>query len=264
MTALPVVSDSMDSYLVEINRFPQLTREEEYDLSVDYYENGNLESAHKLVVSNLRFVVKLALKYRSYGCSLKDLVQEGNLGLMTAVKKFNPYKGFRVITYAAWWIKACIQDFILKTRGTVKRDFRALKKKLFYKNAGTDGQKALEADCNIGATDLSLNATIGDGENTTHLDMLEDTSPGQAELYAASEDKADKKEKVALALSRLTDKERFVMENRFMKDEPLSLQSIGDTLGLSRERIRQIEKGSLEKLREVMGREPHALAPGAP
>src|SRR3989337_3158734 len=118
---LPVVSDSIQSYLAEVNRYPVRSAEDEFTVAERYYRNRSIEDAHTLVTSNLKYVVKIALEYRNYGCRLADLIQEGNIGLMTAVKKFDPYKGFRLITYAKWWIKAFIQDFILKTTGLVKR-----------------------------------------------------------------------------------------------------------------------------------------------
>ncbi len=245
---LPVLYDSVESYLVEISRFPTLSRDEEQTLSVDYYENKNMESAHRLVTSNLRFVVKTAMEYRNYGIALKDLIQEGNVGLMTAVKKFNPYKGFRLITYAVWWIKACIQEYILKSKGAVKRSSKALKKKLFYRN--TDMKALPQGEEIITTADLSLNAAIGDGEETTHMDMLPDPSGDHSELISAAEEETALKEKISAALATLSEKERFVVEKRLMTDEPLSLQSIGDKLGLTRERVRQIEKATLGKLKK--------------
>src|SRR3972149_1876841 len=130
---LPVVSDSIQSYLAEVNRYPVLSAEDEFTVAERYYRNRPIEDAHTLVASNLRYVVKIALEFRNYGCRLADLIQEGNIGLMMAVKKFNPFKGFRLITYATWWIKSFIQDFILKSKGLVRRAARDLKRKLFYR-----------------------------------------------------------------------------------------------------------------------------------
>ena len=158
-----------------------------------------MDTAQRLVTSHLRFVVKTALEYRNYGIAIKDLIQEGNLGLMNAVKKFNPHKGYRLITYAVWWIKSFIQEYILKTKGIVKRSNKALKKKLFYKTALTDGQatKDAAADASSAAVgilttnDLSLDAPISEGEDRTHLDMMIDPTQDQAEpcrRYAGARD----------------------------------------------------------------------------
>ena len=244
--SLPVVSSSLSLYLAEVNRYPVLRAEEEQEVTARYYESRSIEDAHKLVTSNLRYVVKVALEYRHYGCKLSDLIQEGNIGLMVAVKKFNPHKGFRLITYAAWWIRSYIQDFIMKTRTVVKRSSRALKKKLFYKNPVPEGMKAEDF-----SMDLSLDAPIAD-EKTTHLDLLRDTRPGQEEAAAERQTKALVKREVSEALAVLNDKERFVIEERVMAEEPESLQGIGDKLGLTRERVRQIEGTALKKLGKTL------------
>ncbi|MBE9531547.1 MAG: sigma-70 family RNA polymerase sigma factor [Proteobacteria bacterium] len=257
--ALPVLADSLDSYLVEVSRFPMLSREEERELSIHYLDTKDVGTAQRLVTSHLRFVVKTALEYRNYGIALKDLVQEGNLGLMNAVKKFNPHKGYRLITYAVWWIKSFIQEYILKTKGIVKRSSKALKKKLFYKTAIADGKAAKDASkdaANILTTnDLSLDAPIGEGEDRTHLDMMIDPDKDQASLVADNQEREINKDKVSSALALLNDKERFIIMNRQMSDDALSLQNIGDRYGISRERVRQIEKAAMGKLKKVLARE---------
>src|SRR3990172_8965465 len=144
MLNLPVVKNSLESYLVQINQFPLLTPEEEFNLATRYRKDNDLEAAHKLITSNLRFVVKVAFEYKSYGVKLLDLIQEGNIGLMMAVKKFNPYKGYRFISYAIWWIRAYIQNFIIKTWSLVKIGTTQAQKKLFYKIGKV--RKALESD----------------------------------------------------------------------------------------------------------------------
>ncbi|MEE8575441.1 MAG: sigma-70 family RNA polymerase sigma factor [Thermodesulfobacteriota bacterium] len=258
MNALPVVTDSLDAYLVEISRFPLLSRDEEHTIARKFFDSGDIESAQKLVIANLRFVVKVALEFKNYGIALKDLIQEGNIGLMTAVKKFNPYKGVRLITYAVWWIKSLIQEYILKHKSVVKRSARALKKELFYRkdraleSAGLD-MKALPSSSvsSENITDLSLNSPITE-DGLTHLDMLVDLKAGQEEVISKREERSIVKKRAGAALALLSEKERFVMENRVMSDEPLSLQAIGDKLGLTRERIRQIEKSTLGKLKESL------------
>jgi RNA polymerase sigma-32 factor len=264
--SLPVLSDTLGIYLAEINRFPILTREEEHRVALRYYEKKDLDAAHKLVTSNLRFVVKIALEYRNYGCSLKDLIQEGNLGLMTAVKKFNPHKGTRLITYAVWWIRSFIQEFILKTKGFVKRNSKALKRHLFYRDKAEaslpDAEKVrpLPPALNQAPTDLSLDTPIGE-EETTHLDTLRDLNPGQEEAIADAQERAIVKNKVNRALALLNEKERFIIEKRIMAEEPLSLRFIGERLGLSRERIRQIESAALKKLQKILpGKAPSQLS----
>lgn len=262
--SLPVLSDSLQSYLVEINRYPVLSHEEEYEVAVRYFRNRSIDDAHKLVVANLRYVVKIALEFRNYGMRLVDLIQEGNIGLMTAVKKFNPFKGFRLITYATWWIKSFIQEYILKNKGIVRRGGKELKKKLFYRNSGKslgassaqgaiDERSALpiETAGPIDSSDLSLNASISD-DTATHLDMLRDDGPGPVEKVAEMESTALVKKEVSGALALLNDRERIVVETRLMSDEPESLQSIGDRLGLTRERVRQIEGAAIKKLKKSL------------
>ncbi len=251
MTALPVLTDTLDNYLVEIERFPLLTKQEEHSLAIRYFERGDRDAAHSLVTANLRFVVKTALEFRSYGLNIKDLIQEGNIGLMTAVKKFNPYKGFRLITYAVWWIKSCIQEYILKSKGLVKRNSRALKKKLFYRSDVAD--TSVNTDNNMLSTnDLSLDAPVAADGTVTHLERLTDPSLSHEEELANTQEHAIVKKDVSTALALLSDRERFILENRVMTDSPQSLQFVGDKLGLTRERVRQIQCAALKKLKGTL------------
>jgi RNA polymerase sigma-32 factor len=252
--SLPVLSDTLDTYMAEINRFPVLTKEEEHELALSYYETKDLDSAHKLVTSNLRFVVKIAYEYRNYGCSLRDLIQEGNLGLMTAVKKFNPNKGVRLITYAVWWIRSFIQDFIIRTKSLVRRNSRALKKRLFYRQATSNEPApgiAGRAEDPY-QTDLSLDTPLGGGGEATHLDSLGDLKAGQEEVLADAEENSIVKGDVKNALALLNEKEKYVIEKRVMAEEPESLNSIGESLGVTRERVRQIESAALKKLQKTL------------
>lgn len=260
--SLPVLTDSIQSYMAEVNRYPVLTPDEEFRVAERYYKHKSLDDAHTLVVSNLRYVVKIAFEFRHYGCRLADLIQEGNIGLMVAVKKFDPYKGFRLITYATWWIKSFMQDFILKTSGIVKRSSKALKRKLFYKKEAPGapledietttppGKGRRYADAEL-SHDLSLNSSVSE-DTATHLDMLPDAAPGPLEAAAVKEHGAIVKREVTNALALLNDKERLVIENRLMAEEPASLRSIGERLGLTRERVRQIESSALKKLRKTL------------
>ncbi|MFQ5427574.1 MAG: RNA polymerase sigma factor RpoD/SigA [Thermodesulfobacteriota bacterium] len=254
---LPVVADSIDLYLAEIGRYPLLDPAEERTLAERYYEKGSLEDAHKLVTSNLRYVVKVAREYRKYGARLSDLIQEGNIGLMAAVKKFNPYKGFRFITYATWWIRSYIQDYIIKTVGLVKRGTRALKKSLFYKNPELTASEASSLPGGT-ARDLSLSAPIGE-DRTTHQDLLSAEAPGQEEVVARAETHALAKREINTALDTLNEKERLVIADRVMAEDPVSLQTLGERLGLSRERVRQIEGEALKKLGKRLSVKPELL-----
>lgn len=256
--ALPVITDSLNNYLVEINRYPVLTQTEELIVAERYYKSQSIEDAHTLVISNLRYVVKIALEYRNYGCRLADLIQEGNIGLMMAVKKFNPLKGFRLITYATWWIKSFMQEFILKTRGIVKREAKSMKKRLFYRNGAEAGVSSDPAQAGVdlieASNDLSLDVAISQqaGNSVTHLDMLRDDCQAIEDAAADRQSRTIITKEVSGALDLLNEKERYVIQNRVMADEPSSLQEIGARLGLTRERIRQIETAALKKLQRSL------------
>jgi len=270
---LPVIKNSLETYLVQINQFPLLTQEEEFAIAVRYRKHNDIEAAQKLITSNLRFVVKIAFEYKSYRVKLLDLIQEGNIGLMMAVKKFNPYKGYRFISYAIWWIRAYIQNFIIKTWSLVKIGTTQAQKKLFYKigkirkaleSNGEDEKKyeLLARDLNVtkedivemeqrmAARDLSLDAPFDEGQELTHLDLLKEESPNQEEAFSQEEEKKVREREVQHAMKRLNEKEVYVIKNRIMSDEPLTLQQIGDHLKLSRERVRQIESEALKKLKK--------------
>jgi len=258
---LPILSDSIQAYIVEVNRFPLLNQDEEKRLAIRFFEKKDLDAAHKLVTSNLRFVVKTAYEYRQYGISVKDLIQEGNIGLMTAVKKFNPHKGNRLITYAVWWIKSRMQEHILKTTGIVKRGTRALKKKLFYKTAETN-QDQLNAsnkafnDKEITTWDFSLDTPLNDQDTTTYMDGLVDENADQAELTSHTQETAMVKRSVTDALAVLNKRELAVIQKRAMSEEPVSLQTLGVELGISRERVRQIESSAMKKLKAILADSP--------
>jgi RNA polymerase sigma-32 factor len=276
MSDFPVVKNSLESYLSRINQFPLLTPEEEFNLATRYRKDNDLEAAHKLITSNLRFVVKVAFEYKSYGVKLLDLIQEGNIGLMMAVKKFNPYKGYRFISYAIWWIRAYIQNFIIKTWSLVKIGTTQAQKKLFYKIGKV--RKALEADREkedryellandldvskedimemeqrMSSRDLSLDAPFDEDHELTPLELLREGSPNQEEELMEKQEKDILEQEVGRAIKRLNEKEAFVIKHRVMSDSPLTLQEIGDQLKLSRERVRQIESEALKKLKREMG-----------
>jgi RNA polymerase sigma-32 factor len=275
MSNLPVVKNSLESYLVQINQFPLLKPEEEYQLAVKYREHNDVEAAHRLITSNLRFVVKLAFEYKSYGVKLLDLIQEGNIGLMMAVKKFNPYKGYRFISYAVWWIRAYIQNFIIKTWSLVKIGTTQAQKKLFYKigkvrkvleSEGAMDKKVemlakdldvakediIEMEQRMSSRDLSLDNPFDDDHELTHLNLLQENTANQEEALAQEQEKKVVEREVSSAMKNLNDKEKYVIKNRVMADTPLTLQEIGSHLKLSRERVRQIESEALKKLKREL------------
>lgn len=246
MNTIPVLQDSLTNYMAEISRVPLLSKDDEFKLARLFKDEGDLNAAHALICANLRFVVKIASEYTKYGVGLKDLVQEGNIGLMTALKKFDVDKGLRFITYAVHWVRHFMQEYIIKTKGLVRQNFRAMKKRLFYKGHNEDTAKA------NALPDVSLDAPIGNDESSstlTRLDMLESTYIGQEEIVANSEETALVKSSVGTALAVLNDRENYIVKSRIMSEEPKSLQVIGDELGVSRERVRQIEANALKKLK---------------
>jgi RNA polymerase sigma-32 factor len=276
MSNLPAVKNSLESYLLQINQFPLLTQEEEFQVAVRYRKNNDIDAAHKLITSNLRFVVKVAFEYKAYGTKILDLIQEGNIGLMMAVKKFDPYKGYRFISYAIWWIRAYIQNFIIKTWSLVKIGTTQAQKKLFFKigkvrkalesNAQNEKkyevladdlnvakQDIIEMEQRMSSRDLSLDAPFDEGHELTHLDLLQEDSPDQEEALGEAQEKKIRESEIFNAMKRLNEKEVYVIKNRIMADTPLTLQEIGDHLKLSRERVRQIEGEALKKLKREIG-----------
>jgi RNA polymerase sigma-32 factor len=271
--SLPVLSDNLQKYFAEIRRFRVLTPEEEYRLAVKFYEEKDLEAAHMLVTSNLRFVVKIAGEYRSYGMKMLDLIQEGNVGLMMAVRKFNPYKGFRLISYAVWWIRAYIQNYIISTWSLLKIGTTQAQRKLFFKlKQAKDAIKNMLGDDDAPAAsislevkeseylemeqrlrgDCSLDAELVAGEGYSLMDSLADERMNQEELLAENQTAALLEREVSQAVSRLNEKERFVIEQRVSAEEPLTLQEIADHFSISRERVRQIEEGALKKMKTLL------------
>jgi len=270
---LPIVADSLTMYLAEIRKFPILTADEERLLAIKFYEQKDLESAHRLITANLRFVVKVASEYRAYGLKMLDLIQEGNIGLMMAVRKFNPYRGIRLISYAVWWIKAYIQNFIVSTWSLLKIGTTQAQKKLFFKlnqaknaikNAlGSDDLHETALTLEVKESEVvemeqrmhgeySLDAAIEGRDGATLLESIADERLSQEELLAEHQESARLQREIAQALGSLNEKERYVIEHRVTAEDPLTLQEIADHFAISRERVRQIEEGALKKMRSFL------------
>lgn len=268
---LPEVSGTLDVYISQINQFPLLSTEEEFKLAVRYKKHNDMEAAEKLVVSNLRFVVKIAHEYKNYGIKLLDMIQEGNIGLMHAVKKFDPYKGYKLISYAVWWIRAYIQNFIIKSWSLVKIGTTQAQRKLFFKlnqakrklqtisvknpefreiaeSLNVKEVEVEEMDQRLNNRDLSLDASIDDEGESTYIDYLTYEGEDQEKSLIKKEETALVKKNIDGALSKLNERESYIVKNRIMADDPETLQEIGDKFNITRERIRQIEKGALKKL----------------
>jgi RNA polymerase sigma-32 factor len=268
---LPAVVGTLDLYISEINRFPLLTPEEEFKFAVRLKKHNDMEAAEKLVVSNLRFVVKIAHEYRNYGFKLADLIQEGNIGLIHAVKKFDPYKGYRLISYAVWWIRAYIQNYLIKSWSIVKIGTTQAQRKLFFKlsqakkqletlskrnpefaeiaeSLGVKGSEVAEMDLRMGSRDVSLHEFIGDEGDTTHIDLLAYAGDDQEVALIKNEEKSLVKQNIASALANLSERESYIILNRVMAENPETLQEIGNKFNITRERARQIEKQALKKV----------------
>jgi len=268
---LPVVVGTLDLYIKEINQFPLLTAEEEFKLAVRLKKYNDMDAAEKLIVSNLRFVVKVAHEYRNYNFKLADLIQEGNIGLIHAVKKFDPYKGYRLISYAVWWIRAYIQNYLIKSWSIVKIGTTQAQRKLFFKlsqakkqlesiskghpefaeiaeSLGVKGSEVAEMDLRMGSRDVSLHELIGDDGGSSHIDFLAFDGDNQEVALIKNEERGLVQRNIAGALANLNERESYIIRNRVMADNPETLQEIGDKYNITRERARQIEKQALKKV----------------
>ena len=276
---LPVLSSegNLAVYLQEIKKFPMLTAEEEYMLAKRYKEHGDSDAAHKLVTSHLRLVAKIAMGYRGYGLPVTDLISEGNVGIMQAVKRFDPEKGFRLATYAIWWIKANIQEYILKSWSLVKMGTTSAQKKLFFnlkklKNkigAFEDGDllpenvEEIARQLNVSegdvvamnrrmiGGDVSLNATIkSDGETEEEWQsLLADQDEDHVEKFVHSDETRERRTILMKSLTVLNNREKSIILDRRLKEPPLTLEQLSEKHGISRERVRQIENKAIDKLK---------------
>jgi RNA polymerase sigma-32 factor len=275
--SLPAPKDSLNQYMTEINKYPILSREEEYKLAMRYRKKRDLEAARTLITSNLRFVVKIANEYKGYGLNPMDLIQEGNIGLMQAVKRFDPRKGYRLISYAVWWIRAYIQNYIIKTWSLVKLGTTQAQRKLFYKlsaakrkmelekemlspesyktlakELGVSKEALIEMEKRMRGKDLSLDIEVGSKREGTHLDFLVDEVSTQEEILTKIQEDEKIKRELETTLKSLKERERLIIESRILRDKPLTLEELGKKLNLSRERVRQIENEALKKMKAIL------------
>src|SRR6201995_3387418 len=278
--ALPLLTaeSGLSRYLDEIRRFPMLEPQEEYMLAKSWREHGDREAAHKLVTSHLRLVAKIAMGYRGYGLPLSEVVSEGNGGLMRAVKRFEPEKGFRLATYAMWWIKAAIQEYILRSWSLVKMGTTANQKKLFFnlrraksrisaleegdlrpdqvqiiaKRLGVTEQDVIDMNRRLGG-DASLNTPIREeGDAGEWQDWLVDDQDSQETVMAAHEELDNRRKALSSALDVLNERERRIFEARRLADDPVTLEELAEEFGVSRERVRQIEVRAFEKVQKAV------------
>ena len=278
--ALISPDNNLGRYLDQIKKFPMLTAEDEYNLAKDWLDKNNTKAALKLVTSHLRLVAKIAMGYRGYGLPVADLIAEGNIGMMHAVKKFDPERGFRLATYAMWWIKAAIQEFVLRSWSQVKIGTTASQKKLFFNlrkikskiNALDDGDLSPNQVNHIAKSldvseddvismnrrmlggDHSLNAQMNknDGEETEWQDLLTDDRENQETLFEKHEEKTIRSKLMIDALNLLKSREKDIIIKRRLTDNPMTLEDLSQEYKVSRERIRQIENRAFEKLQEAM------------
>lgn len=286
--ALVPVSDynEIERYQLEIQRHPMLSAEEEYELACRYRDQEDLEAAHRLVSSHLRYVVKIAREYANYGLRQMDLIQEGSIGLMQAVKRFDPERGFRLSTYAGWWIRAAIQEFILRSWSLVKIGTTAAQRKLFFslrknkesierldageaarlgRKLGVKTEEILEMDARLSCRDDTLNRSLIESGDEVQ-DMLADPRANQEMNLLEHESTQLRQMAVQAALQALDPREREIVTCRILAESATTLDELGQKMGVSRERIRQLEKRALEKLRRALTPRLDDMAPlpGAP
>jgi len=272
----PTPEENLSRYLQVIRRYPMLTHEEEIALAERWRDHADDDAAHQMVNSHLRLVAKIAMGYRGYGLPVGELISEGNVGMMQAVKRFDPDKGFRLATYAMWWIRASMQEYILHSWSLVKMGTTAAQKKLFFNlrrikselQAIHDGdltpeqttivatrlkvseQEVTNMNRRLAGPDHSLNAPLRDDSDGEWIDWLEDDGIDQETVAAERQESKNRHEMLTGAMRCLTDRERHILTERRLKDEPMTLQDLSDVYGISRERVRQIEVRAFEKVRK--------------
>jgi RNA polymerase sigma-32 factor len=285
-----VGESGLTRYLEEIRRFPMLEPQDEYMFAKRWREHGDCDAAHRLVTSHLRLVAKIAMGYRGYGMPISEVISEGNVGLMQAVKRFEPEKGFRLATYAMWWIKAAIQEYILRSWSLVKLGTTANQKKLFFnlrkakgkisaleegdlrpdqvkiiaRRLGVTEQDVVEMNRRLGG-DVSLNTPIREeGGSGEWQDWLVDEISDQETRLAESEESDNRRKALGEALTVLNDRERRIFEARRLADDPITLEDLASEFGVSRERVRQIEVRAFEKVQRAVKNRVAAIEPWAP
>ncbi len=271
-------TDGLRRYLQEISKFPMLTPQEEYELSVQWREKGDINAAHRLVTSHLRLVAKIAMKYRGYGLPVSELIAEGNIGLMQAVKRFEPERGFRLATYAMWWIKAAIQEYVLRSWSLVKIGTSAGQKRLFFnlrklkrkigvahgmqmsdeqiadiaRQLDVKDEDVVAMDQRMNAKDVFLNSPVATDADAEKIDFLEDTSDNQEILLERKQESMQRRDLLANALAALNPRERDILQKRRLQEDPATLEDLSQIYNISRERVRQIEARAFEKLQQEM------------
>jgi RNA polymerase sigma-32 factor len=270
---------SLSRYLQEIRKFPMLEQREEYMLAKAWREHGDSGAAHRLVTSHLRLVAKIAMGYRGYGLPLGELISEGNVGMMQAVKRFEPDRGFRLATYAMWWIRAAMQEYILRSWSLVKMGTTAAQKKLFFNLRRLKGEisaieegdmspeqveeiarrldvpeaEVISMNRRLAAPDHSLNAPLKvEGEGEWQDWLVDDDSVDQETFLSENEELSNRRALMTEAMDQLTDRERHILSERRLRDDPLTLEELSQEYGVSRERVRQIEARAFEKLQKRM------------
>lgn len=269
------IADPVARYMAELRRYPLLTREQEHELAVRYRETGDPKAAEALVTSNLRFVVKVAAEYTRFGARLIDLVQEGNVGLMHAVKEFNPYKGVRLITYAVWWIRGYIQEYLMRQYSMVRIGTTATQRKLFYQlqrereklermgleqgiaqlsgKLGVPAEEVAEMHSRLSGRDVSLDAPVNEDGSARMIDLQSEVDPTNlVDQLGTREEVSKLVEKLEQLRPQLNERELMLLDDRLLADEPLTLQEIGDKYGTTREAVRQMEARLMKKIKDLM------------
>jgi len=280
LPAVPVIggAGNLSAYLAEIRKFPMLQPDEEFMLAKRWREHNDVGAAHRLVTSHLRLVAKIAMGYRGYGLPVAELISEGNVGMMQAVKRFDPDRGFRLATYAMWWIRASIQEYILHSWSLVKLGTTAAQKKLFFnlrklkaklkhvedgdlppekvahisKQLNVTEDEVVQMNRRLAAPDHSLNAPLRQDGDAEWQDWLVDDKPNAETIVAEQEQSKVRHQLLQEALKTLTERERQILEERRLRDEPLTLEDLSQQFGISRERVRQIEVRAFEKLQKAI------------